>query len=107
VQPPVAHAAITIGVAAPAVAIIATAPVLAKLSEASGFNKATEALLAALEHGVSDADSIKAVFSRLNSEVLNLAPLVLPASVPEMPTVKTNVENYDRLFLERVGSYGN
>lgn len=84
-----------------------TLKVLAKLSEASGFNKATEALLAALEHGVSDADSIKAVFSRLNSEVLNLDPLILPATVPDMPTVKPNVENYDRLFLERGGSYGN
>jgi len=50
--------------------------------------------LAALEHGVSDADSIKAMFSWLNSEVLNLDPLVLPASVPDMPTVKTKVENY-------------
>lgn len=74
--------------------------VLARLSKASGFNKATEALLVALEHGVSDADSIVAMFSRLNSEVLNLDPLVLPASVPSMPQVHPNVNEYDRLFLK-------
>jgi hypothetical protein len=63
--------------------------VLAKLSEASGFNKATEAFLTALEHGVSDADSIIAMFSRLNCEVLDLDPLILPASVPDMPQVQS------------------
>jgi len=76
-----------------------TLTVLAKLSETNGFNKATEALLVALEHGVSDADSIIAMFSRLNSQVLDLDPLVLPASVPGMPQVQVNVCEYDRLFL--------
>lgn len=76
-----------------------TLTVLARLSETNGFNKATEALLVALEHGVSDADSIIAMFSRINSEVLDLDPLVLPASVPSMPQVQTNVGEYDRLFL--------
>jgi hypothetical protein len=73
--------------------------VLAELSGASGFEKATEALLAAVEHGASDADSVKAIFSRLNSEVLNLDPLVLPANIPDLPQMSTNVGNYDRLFL--------
>jgi transposase len=77
--------------------------VLAKLSEASGFNKATEAFLTALEHGVSDADSIIAMFSRLNCEVLDLDPLILPASVPDMPQVQANVAEYDRLFLSEGG----
>src|SRR5690554_1035515 len=76
-----------------------TLTVLAKLSEVNGFNKATEALLVALEHGVSDADSIIAMFSRVNSEILDLDPLVLPASVPGMPQVQVNVDEYDRLFL--------
>ncbi|MGB4618408.1 MAG: IS21 family transposase [Dethiobacteria bacterium] len=77
-----------------------TLKVLARLSIESGFEKAAEALQAALEHGARDAESIKAVFSRLNSEILNLDPLVLPASVPEMPPVKVNVDKYDRLFLK-------
>ena len=72
---------------------------MARLSIESGFEK-LEALQAALEHGARDAESIKAVFSRLNSEILNLDPLVLPASVPEMPPVKVNVDKYDRLFLK-------
>ena len=79
--------------------------VLAELSETSGFSKATEALLAALEYGASDADSIKAMFSRINGEVLNLAPLILPANVPDLPKVDANVADYDRLFLG--GNHGN
>jgi hypothetical protein len=84
-----------------------TLTVLAKLSETNGFNKATEALLVALEHGVSDADSIIAMFSRLNSEILDLDPLVLPASVPGMPQVQANVGEYDRLFLNGGGTHEN
>ena len=52
-----------------------------------------------MEHGASDADSVKAIFSRLNSEVLNLDPLVLPANIPDLPKMSANVGNYDRLFL--------
>ena len=71
-----------------------TLKVLARLSIESGFEKAAEALQAALEHGACDIESIKAMFSRLNSEILNLDPIVLSASVPEMPPVKVNVDNY-------------
>lgn len=81
--------------------------VLAKLSEANEFSKATEALLVALEHGVSDTDSVVAMFSRLNSEILDLDPLVLPGSIPGMPQVNANVDEYDRLFLGRVGGHEN
>jgi hypothetical protein len=73
--------------------------VLAELSEASGFGRATEALLAALEYGTGDADSIKAMFNRLNSEILNLAPLTVSASIPDMPKVVTDTAKYDHLFL--------
>jgi transposase len=81
--------------------------VLARLSVESGFNKAAEALQAALECGARDADSIVAMFSRLNSEILNLAPLVLPSSVPDMPPARVDVGHYDRLFLKGGGGYEN
>lgn len=81
--------------------------VLARLSVESGFHKAAEALQAALECGAYDADSIVAMFSRLNSEILNLDPLVLPSTVPDMPPAKVDVGHYDRLFLKGGGSYEN
>ena len=66
----------------------------------SGFEKLQKPCRPLLKTRRRDAESIKAVFSRLNSEILNLDPLVLPASVPKMPPVKANVDNYDRLFLK-------
>lgn len=84
-----------------------TLRILARLTEESSFEKATAALKAALEHGAGDADSIKAMFSRLNSECLNLDPLILPTSVPEMPPAKVNISQYDRLFLKGGGTHEN
>ena len=79
--------------------------VLARLTKESSFEQATEALVAALEHGACDADSIRAMFSRLNTSYPSLAPLALPASVPEVPPSRVNVGEYDRLFLQGGGRH--
>jgi transposase len=77
--------------------------VLARLTEESSFEQATGALVAALEHGACDADSIRAMFSRLNNGYPSLDPLALQASVPEVPPSRVNVGEYDRLFLQGGG----
>ena len=77
-----------------------TLKILAKLSEESGFDKATEALKVTLEHGACDTDSLLAMFARLNSDILNLDPLTLSTNVPEMPSLKSDVTKYDSLFLK-------
>lgn len=77
-----------------------TLQVLARLSREADFTRATEALRAALDHDTGDVDSILATFSRLNSQVLELAPLVLPHSVPGMPPATPRVDLYDHLFLK-------
>lgn len=84
-----------------------TLKVLARLSIQSGFEKAAEAVQTALEHGAFDVESIKAIFSRLNNEILNLDPPVLPTSVPKMPPAKVDVGCYDRLFLKGGSGYEN
>jgi len=73
--------------------------VLARLSQDNGFEKATEALQTAFMYGAKDADSILAVFNRLNSQILDIDPLALTISVPEIPSIKPNVNHYDHLFL--------
>jgi hypothetical protein len=77
--------------------------VLARLTEESSFEQATGALVAALERGACDADSIRAIFNRLNTSYPSLGPLALPANVLEMPPSKVNVGEYDRLFLQGGG----
>ena len=77
-----------------------TLKILAQLSWETDFTRATEALKTALGYGAEDADSILAIFSRQNSQVLELDPLVLSQSTPRMPSFRTRVDQYDRLFLK-------
>ncbi len=72
--------------------------VLARLTDESSFEQAAGALEAAFERGVRDAESIKAMFSRLNDQCPDMAPLNLPASVPEAPPMKVNMDKYDSLL---------
>jgi len=76
-----------------------TLRVLAQLSEKSSFSKAAEAVRSVILHGARDADSIVAMFNRLNGDITDLAPMVLPASVPEMPSVKPNLSGYDHMLF--------
>ena len=77
-----------------------TLKVLAQLSRETDFTRATEALKTALGYGATDVDSILATFSSLNSQVLELDPLVLPKSAPRLPSFPARVNQYDRLFLK-------
>ncbi len=74
--------------------------VLATLSRDTDFTRAAMALETALDYGAGDTDSILATFNRMNSQVVELDPLVLPPSTPQMPPVRPQVDQYDRLFLK-------
>ena len=80
-----------------------TLRILAKLTEKSSFSQATQAVRAVIVHNARDVDSVVAMFNRLNSDIVDLDPMVLPANVPEIPPVKPNLNNYDRMFLREVG----
>jgi|CZCA01.1.fsa_nt_gi hypothetical protein len=79
-----------------------TLRVRAELSEKSSFSKATEAVRSVILHGPRDADSNVAMFNRLNCDITDLAPMVLPASVPEMPSVKPSLGGYGHMLLKPV-----
>lgn len=73
---------------------------LAELSRETDFTRAAGALETALRYGASDIDSILATFNCMNSQVVELDPLVLPPSTPQMPSFHPQVDQYDRLFLK-------
>lgn len=77
-----------------------TLKVLAALSRETDFTQATKALETALSYGAGDPDSILATFNRINSKVVELDPLVLPPSTPQIPAVHPRVDQYDRFFLK-------
>jgi len=77
-----------------------TLKVLAALSRETDFTRATKALETALSYGAGDPDSILATFNRINSQVVELDPLVLPPSTPRIPAVHPRVDQYDRFFLK-------
>ncbi len=57
-----------------------TLRVLAELSEESSFSKAAEAVRSVILHSARDADRVVAMFNRLNSDIVDLAPMVLLAA---------------------------
>lgn len=73
---------------------------LARLSKEADFPRAITALKTAVEYGAEDADSIIATFSRLNSQAMELQPLALAPSVPQMPSYVPCIDDYDKLFLK-------
>ena len=75
--------------------------ILAKLSIEAGFDKATLALKNAIGYGAKDAESIMAMFNRLNSKVVELEPLALQSSIPCVPSFTPGIDEYDRLILQR------
>lgn len=75
-------------------------------SEESSFSKAAEAVRSVILHGARDAGSIVAMFNRLVSDIINLAPMVLPTSVPEMPSVEPNLSGYCYMIFKDGESCG-
>ena len=82
-----------------------TLKVLAKLSEKGGFKKATKAIRDAVLHNAWDKDSVTAIFNKLNTDISDLAPIVLPGNIPEMPPYRPDLKNYDYMLLKDGGIY--
>jgi|LSQX01.1.fsa_nt_gb hypothetical protein len=76
-----------------------TLKVVARLSEKGSFSKAAEAVRGGNLHGARDAGSIVAMLNRLNGDITDLAPTVLPTSVPEMPSVKPDLSSYGHMLF--------
>ena len=84
--------------------------VLAALSRETNFTQAAKAPETALGYAAGDTDSILATFNRLNRQVPELDPLVLPPSTPQMPPVRPQVDQKERdhchqFGVQQVGEY--
>ncbi len=71
---------------------------LSNLTEQHGFKSAITAMSNALERGVSDSDSLVAIFNHLNAIEMNFGPIDLPSSIPVLPSVKFSATEYDVLL---------
>jgi transposase len=71
----------------------------AKMAEKSGIDSAIEAFEKGTKLGVNDPDSIKAVYSHLNSETSSETEINLPQTVPELKKYTANIKVYDEFIL--------
>ncbi|AEV67931.1 transposase [Acetivibrio clariflavus DSM 19732] len=77
---------------------------IATICEKSNFETAVKAVREALLYGAADADSLTALFSRLNTPELDLKPARVPEGIPKLKKVVTDVSAYDALIREAGGS---
>nr|WP_085951480.1 IS21 family transposase [Acetivibrio clariflavus] len=77
---------------------------IATICEKSNFETAVKAVSEALLYGAADADSLTALFSRLNTPELDLKPARVPEGIPKLKKVVTDVSAYDALIKEAGGS---
>lgn len=74
--------------------------ILSELSMKSNFEKATEALLAAIEHGAEDTDSIKVTFNRLNNDVFDFSDFKPRSTLPSLPKINSSNACYDEMLMK-------
>jgi hypothetical protein len=70
-----------------------------KMTLAAGFDTAIEVFEDGIELGVSDPDSIWAIYCRLTSGTLPEPEMHLPDTVPELKKYIPDIKAYDELFL--------
>jgi len=77
------------------------------LTSDSTFPVAVNALQTALEYNSSDPESIIAVHTKLINKIPELSSITLPASVPDVATITTDIKQYDNVFLTGGGHVNN
>lgn len=74
-----------------------------KISKASDFNKAVNAVSEAVSYGAVDPDSLMAIYSRMMMPEFNPKPLTLPNHVAPLDKIKSNAEAYDEILKKAGG----
>ena len=77
--------------------------VVATLTEKSGFERALETVNNALKYAATDIDSLLNLHHRLYDRVLEMAPLTLSESIPQLDRITPNLAAYDA-SLEKAGA---
>ncbi|GAB1476242.1 IS21 family transposase [Bacillota bacterium] len=75
-----------------------------KISKASDFNNAVNAVSEAVTYGAVDPDSLMAVYSRMMMPDFKPKPLILPEKVPALDKIKPNAQAYDEI-LKKAGGF--
>ena len=71
----------------------------AKMTAATGFDTAIEAFEEGLKLGVSDSDSIWAIYCHLTTGILPEPEVSLPDTVPELKKYTPDIKVYDQLII--------
>lgn len=77
-----------------------TLQAIAHLCSGSSFEQAIDTIVAALDYGTCDIDSLIAIHQRLTGTVPDLKPVKLPAGIPEVKSNTLNIADYDRVFIQ-------
>ncbi len=71
---------------------------IAAICEKSNFETAVKAVSEALLYKAADADSLTALFSRINTHEFDLKPAKVPESIPKLSKLVTDISAYDALI---------
>ncbi|WP_084295808.1 IS21 family transposase [Desulfitibacter alkalitolerans] len=69
--------------------------VIARLTEKSGFDSAVETVAGALQYEVTDTDSLLSLHNRIHGNVIELEPIRVTGSIPELTPSTPNLAAYD------------
>ena len=73
-----------------------------KITKASDFDKAVNAVSEAVSYGATDPDSLMAIYSRMMMPEFKVKAFELPDNVPALAKIKSNAEAYDAI-LKKAG----
>lgn len=74
-----------------------------KISKASDFNRAVNAVSEAVSYGAVDPDSLMAIHTRMIMPEYKLRALSLPDNVPPLEKIKSNAQAYDEILKKAGG----
>ena len=69
--------------------------VIAALTQDQGFESAIQTVSSALEHGAYDPDSLVSLHKWLHTSGIQMQPLVLDTTIPDLAPVKPDLTRYD------------
>ncbi len=77
--------------------------VILKISKASDFTKAVQAVSEAVSYQVMDPDSLMTIYTRMITPELSIKPLTLPKHVTTLDKIRSNAEAYDEILKKAGG----
>lgn len=70
--------------------------VIARLTQKGSFEQAVGTVCAALQHGVTDVDSLLSLYRRLYENIPQIEPVRLPEHIPQLIRYEPDLTAYDK-----------